>query len=409
MDTWLGSGAKLLDAAAAAAAAAQAFTEAPTEDAPVISADGTKELRFGQGHLGFSLEYMHVVSVIKESQAARRGLGIGDRLIKVDGKAVPEFEADDAEGEQHAHDRVAKWLDEMPRPAFLTFVSAEVPDSTVGAPLPEDVDGPSACRRSPSPDISDGKSSDVDWEADINRSAGLLQEQQDALAKDEMALSADDSSPELKRQLELNSKLTDDLREQHRKASGLWKQLAVLKAENKQVLLLQSRAQDENSDALEAAQKREEALKGELEQLREANAADTRAAAQNATKAASTKAEAAELRADAAEAQLEALQRELAGLNAEHEIELRLLREKQDRWEKDACERFAEQERVHKEQEAKSTQLIIEARAELMGLTRTLVQMCQVRRCSRVDLRATPRKLQLCTIASMSCRSAALQ
>jgi hypothetical protein len=47
---------------------------------------------------------------------------------------------------------------------------------TVVASLPEDVDGPSASRRSPSPDISEGKSSDVDWETDINRSAGLLQD-----------------------------------------------------------------------------------------------------------------------------------------------------------------------------------------------------------------------------------------
>merc|ERR1719162_1685872 len=105
---------------------------------------------------------------------------------------------------------------------------------------------------------------------------------------------------------------------------------------------------------MEVAQKREQALKDEMDQLRDASATDNRAAAERSTKEIAMKAAAAEERANNAEAELETLRRELAGLNAEQETELRLVREKQERWEKDACERFAEQERQHKLREGES-------------------------------------------------------
>merc|ERR1719482_474351 len=367
MDKWLGSGAKLLDSSKL-----QNLFEAPT-DAPVVSEDGKKELRFGQGPLGFEIDCMHVASVTKDSQAARVGVEVGDRLLKVDGRSVPEYEPDDIEGERLAHDRVTKWLEDMPRPAFLTFESRQEPDNTLAASGAEDAD---VC---PSPAISEGpapSSGAVDPENDFidsihqfNSTAGpvasvLASDQQYPITQsDENQAGSAAAAEEIKRLQGLNSQLSEELKEQQRKFSSLWKQLATLKAENKQILSVQSRAQQESDEALETAEKREQALKEELAQTRLAADAANRAAAESSARMVDAAAEgaqqecaikvtAAEKRAEAAESEVESLRRQLAGYDAEHETELRLLREKQEKWEQDAVERFDALELQHREKEA---------------------------------------------------------
>eukprot|EP00927_Polykrikos_kofoidii_P077730 TRINITY_DN74647_c0_g1_i1.p1 TRINITY_DN74647_c0_g1~~TRINITY_DN74647_c0_g1_i1.p1 ORF type:complete len:777 (-),score=214.89 TRINITY_DN74647_c0_g1_i1:41-2329(-) len=131
MDSWFKAKAEALaQAAQQHVAVLDDVLQASRVDQKATSAPGIKELKFGQGPIGFEIEYLHVIRVEEGRQAARLGVEIGDHLVKVDGKQLPEFEPGDDDAMRDADNLAMKWMREMPLPAILTF---EVPTSPVGS------------------------------------------------------------------------------------------------------------------------------------------------------------------------------------------------------------------------------------------------------------------------------------
>lgn len=155
----------------------------------------------------------------------------------------------------------------------------------------------------------------------------------------------------LRHEQETRKQLMLELRDQQKRVAKLERQLANVKAENKQILLDQSRVEVDNFDSLEAAENREKVLKQEVLQLRQSFEAGSQDAAEAAAKRAvkaeshiadlqavseqlavevkerTLKSAAAEHRAESLEHEVETLRRQLAGFREAHEAELELVRE----------------------------------------------------------------------------------
>jgi len=365
MEKWLDSGAaKLFDSGTKLASALP--LQYPTAAPDVrVSTGGTKDVQFRQGTLGFTLENMHVVALEESRQAARNGVQVGDRLTKVDGREVPEYDPGDEEEEQRVNTIVTKWLQEMPLPAILTFVA--------------DSDGDTAARQ---PDATETSAAALQSEEDVGLNSSATPRRHSS----ELDVAAASVSPEvlfaalpndmhtLKEQLvqeqRHRAQLSSELLEQQRKFSAIWKQFASVKAENKQILSVQCRAEAASTEALEEAAIKEEALREEIAQLRQSVSLDAEKAIKSSTAAdtklvelqaandklrkesqeATSKLAVAESQAQAAQHAQDSLQRQLGGYHAEHEGEIELLRKKYEKWEKEAVEKFAELKVKHKEE-----------------------------------------------------------
>lgn len=453
---WSFSGSKLLD-----------LVPSPTE-VPKVSEDGRKDLIFRQGQLGFSLECMHVMSVDKERQAYRLGVEVGDRLIRVDGRNVPEFDPGDAAEEQRVHDLVTQWLEEMPLPATLTFETlqgteearpqpapsakaAPAPaggsgeavaaaaaaaadlgfDATLTTAAPAAADGTSGVASAPlggrassaaaggdaggdasewaaagvfdvggpgaeasGGDLGSLMAAQLEAEMELTPAGDAATEEEAQVSIDEELLLADAATLrlELQRDRRELSRSAEQLREERRNSANLWKQLAVLKRENKQILEVQSRATLENSEALETAKRREQSLRDEVERLKQVVAATGRSTVEEATKSAaaaeaslqelralnehlakenkdaSSKVAAAETRAATAEMQAESLRKQVAGLEAEQETVVRMHQERQERWEREVRLKFEDQERLHKAREEEAVKRAEQERQYWVGV-----------------------------------------
>lgn len=93
---------------------------------------GRSEYTFQDGPLGFVLDGTVVATVTPGGQAERHGVQVGDRLVCVDGYAVPlPRSATDVAGEKRARALAKQWLEDMPRPSSLIFRSV-APEGTAG-------------------------------------------------------------------------------------------------------------------------------------------------------------------------------------------------------------------------------------------------------------------------------------
>jgi len=116
--------------------ASQSFEQASKLAQDVIgqaacpNVEGSKDFLFDAGPLGFTLDGMVVDSVTPNSQAARHGLEVGDRILAIAAYAVPApRSATDTGGAQKAARLVKQWMKETPRPCTYTFLPKAVAEA----------------------------------------------------------------------------------------------------------------------------------------------------------------------------------------------------------------------------------------------------------------------------------------
>mmetsp|Transcript_54431 Transcript_54431/g.100587 ORF Transcript_54431/g.100587 Transcript_54431/m.100587 type:complete len:712 (-) Transcript_54431:133-2268(-) len=82
-----------------------------------------REVEFDQGTLGFDLQGNVVKLVDADGQAAAGGVGVGDRLVAVEGREVPMPPDTDTQEvrDQRVKRLIKKWIKEQRRPVKLTF------------------------------------------------------------------------------------------------------------------------------------------------------------------------------------------------------------------------------------------------------------------------------------------------
>lgn len=456
MDAWLKAKAESLAQAAQQHVSALEQTLDPTK---AQKGNGVlKELKFGQGPLGFAINGMHIVGVDTGTQAARLGIEVGDRLVMIDGRPVPDFEEDDEEGKRQAEERVKDMMAKMPLPAMLVFAPATPPPSE-GEPdsshpvdelaadgedvdfsclatfeadedleaLHEQVDleaptgdlptseaaasaqlaassrpaGSAASAASTAgaagtasaASAATGRSGSAPSAAGGAEVAALQAElQHERAARAQLAL-------EVRGGRQLQAKAAAALDAEKRQSAGRQKQVAELqkllaatKAENKELLSGHVRSEAAASETLEASHKREQAVKEELDRLRqsiEAGGQTAQASAEAAGRRAAeaegrvaelqatiarqkTEAEdlvykrgAADLRAETSELQVDSLRRQFAGFREAHETEVELLTKDHQMRETLHKGRLDEQDRLSKEKEEEAAAEIEKFREEL--------------------------------------------
>jgi len=343
--------------------------------------DGRRDVEFGDGPLGFTLEGNLVVAVQPNSQAERLGVAIGDRLVRVDGYEVPDVESGGFE-EQRARALISKWLKEMPRPGVLTF---ELPEefSDEGEP-PEQLDAPT------SPEAQDEASATAKSTA-VQVLQGELQRIQEERRKLSQELQeSQEQRGALTAQLEQLKQKSD---QQLRRSADLEEQLLALRSQHKDLKELHQALgskEEASQAAAQASAARVESIQGA------AQAAESRAAAaeqelsllrQELKTALATLAE-TEAAAAATPMQLEPLEKEMRGFGQAHEAELELLREEEQKRAEAHAQRVKELEERLEAQQQQAAEELQRQQEELQRSKEALVEAQVTAEAAALEARA---------------------
>eukprot|EP00931_Biecheleriopsis_adriatica_P063030 TRINITY_DN38110_c0_g1_i1.p1 TRINITY_DN38110_c0_g1~~TRINITY_DN38110_c0_g1_i1.p1 ORF type:complete len:557 (-),score=172.82 TRINITY_DN38110_c0_g1_i1:24-1655(-) len=301
------------------------------------SAAAKKDLEFGSGPLGFVLEGALVVNVEDGSQAASRGVEVGDRLVAIDGFVLPRCKETDVAGTDRNNRNIRKWLKEMPRPGRLQFevptgakdseaitsLSSAVTEAAVDAEsehveVPEQAEQSSSQATAATQDSSKEEVQREDITKREESSQGDLETVRRALAETQASLEAE----------------TKKLEAEKRKSAKFLEELGAARSRNKELLAASSSREAEKEGALEAKESEASALTEEVQRL------------SGALEEMTSRATAAEERSARVEEQLKEVLGHLGGFQAAHDAELELVRAEEGEQSNKQRAKIEERERL---------------------------------------------------------------